>query len=355
MSRTKYFFAFLIFYFMIMVWYRSVFFRSCPNLSERGSLTLLWTLTAGISLFMYVLTRRKRRSYEELFLTLFCPFGIYAVLSYRDIYPSQAILIAVVVSAGSLLLLLLEALVDFTDPVPRSYAFRKFLRAVPFEFRRIVVACTAPFLAALMISRLISPSAFISLSYSDTLGAVSTKTNWSSAAPQAVTLEDNLTTLLQFREETWCTLSKEEKLTLLQLLTDIQRTSLGLPFYVTIKEDPLTENTLGSYMPATHSILINSEHLEHNPSREVALTIYHEIYHAYQYCLANLYMISGDYQDLPIFSSAKEYLENFQTYESTGKDGENFENYYTQTLEIDARDYAEQSMQELFWILEFSQ
>lgn len=143
-------------------------------------------------------------------------------------------------------------------------------------------------------------------------------------------------------EEVWRTLEPEERLEVVRVVAELERRTLGLPFEVQVQEGKLNKQVAGSYEHGKHRITIREDRLRLGTARKVLETLAHELCHAYQHCLVDLYQGNRQYQDLALFSQANvpTFCMEFRDY----KNGENgtFREYYEQQVEVDARAFAEQ-------------
>ena len=167
------------------------------------------------------------------------------------------------------------------------------------------------------------------------------------------TIKNNVDILDQLWPNQWEKLSLSEKASVLQVVANIERTYLGLPHELRVKTDILDDDTLGSYNRISHQITVDAAYLEDESPEEILGTIAHECYHAYQHMLVDLYIDSDErYKELQIFYDVRKYAEEFSSYEDGGIDNENFHKYYIQSVEIDARNYAVDAVDDYYAKLE---
>lgn len=137
--------------------------------------------------------------------------------------------------------------------------------------------------------------------------------------------------LEKFYSDDWEHLSEEEKLCCLDKFADELAESLGLDEKPYISFYEADENDCGSYNSYNNTISINKSLL--NDPKELVDTLAHETRHAYQYQRAN---IGETYTD-------KLYKVNFDNYvvpQMFEGNYVNFNDYYNQFVEAEARAYA---------------
>ena len=100
---------------------------------------------------------------------------------------------------------------------------------------------------------------------------------------------------------------------------------------------------MASYDEQSNVITINLDFLINNSADESIDSICHEVYHAYSHnIIYALESVPEQYKNLQLFSDAKIYQNEFNCYVS---DIHKYKEYYNQKCEIDARNYAEKSVE----------
>lgn len=162
-------------------------------------------------------------------------------------------------------------------------------------------------------------------------------------------LANHIETLCLLQAETWEGLSLEERLSVMQVVANIERKYLGIFDTLVVKTDVLNEDTVATYENTAKRITIDIGHLEDDSSEEVLNSVAHECYHAYQYALVDLYLDSSEeYRSLQIFNTTREYLNEYSGYTDGGNTKQEFMEYYLQEVEITARAYADDAVDEYF-------
>lgn len=164
------------------------------------------------------------------------------------------------------------------------------------------------------------------------------------------TIASNIETLILLDEDAWSILTVQERLDVLQTVANIERYYLGLPNELNVGVANLGKNgetiILASYTDVRHEIIISLSHLLYDSPWDVLDSVCHEAYHSYQCRLVEaLNEMSEENQNLKMFSRIRSYAEEIDCY----KDGEDsFIDYYSQKCESDARDYAENAVEDYY-------
>ncbi len=149
---------------------------------------------------------------------------------------------------------------------------------------------------------------------------------------------DHLDLFPYLRENTWPGLSLDERITVLQRLVDLETEVFGIPT-VPIVATVLDYNTLGDYSHTLGLMRINAEVLADYEIYQVLDVICHEVFHSYQHYIIDNTDWDSPLVDTPFYASARRWKANIEDYKDAGRDGQ--EAYYDQSLERDARRYAE--------------
>ena len=142
------------------------------------------------------------------------------------------------------------------------------------------------------------------------------------------------------REEVWVDLTLAERMNVLEWIAAVEGDALGLPFAVQVTEGELEDRVQGTYRNQERQITLSRKLVRNGSALEVLDTLAHELYHAYQYCVVELYQKNEAYQDMLLFSAANAevYCREFENYQSGTEGG--FSEYFNQQVEIDARAFA---------------
>lgn len=330
----------LIFGGMILLGYINGMFRCLPGMSYGASLAVLIAAAAvSVPVGDFVVLRWHRSVWSAVgCVLLVC--GIYTLAAYRktlDLSFCMPLLAAGVLAA--------------------VYTVCLVCRRIRCPERRRQILCgrlyrglwvTHGLLAAGVAVMILRYSFGGMLGFGPAVPSVRPVTP-SQRSSLSVLMEENIDTLLKFHPEQWEQLSTREKLDALQTLANMEACYLGLPHELNVRARSTAEDTAGHYEDGTHRITLSLSDLEDAPPEEVMDSLCHEVYHSYQHRLVDLYRsLPGENRELRIFAAAEAYMEEFADYVS-GE--ENYENYYTQRCEQDARDYAEESVQLYFEVI----
>ena len=148
------------------------------------------------------------------------------------------------------------------------------------------------------------------------------------------------------QNEKWIELDVEEKLDVMQTIANIEASYLGLPNELNVSVANLQENRLGSYSDGIRTIYIDLSHLESASAREVLNTCAHEAYHSYQHRLIDAYNSTDEnVKNLMLYKKAVTYQAEFENYVDGTQD---FDLYYGQSCEADARKYAKSAVEDYY-------
>ena len=151
--------------------------------------------------------------------------------------------------------------------------------------------------------------------------------------------------------EIWNTLNTQEKIDLLQIISDYEcEFVLGCEPVKVYSGLFDRKNVLGEYSDQTRSVVISEEHLKNGKAEDVVKTALHETRHAYQHSLVEMYFsleahMKDEHKNLFPFQQAKSFSEEFREYCSGEED---FYTYYAQDVEKDSREWAEKRMDEYY-------
>lgn len=140
---------------------------------------------------------------------------------------------------------------------------------------------------------------------------------------------------------TWDNLSFEEKKEAVKAFAKTESANLGLDGTVKIgvRVTDMDEGTLGYYRDNEKNIYISEEHLKYGDLIDILGTVAHEMHHAFAYSVINSLDYNSDFiKNSSYFEKARKWKENSENYTPAST---NYDDYYRQALEHDAREYAE--------------
>lgn len=315
-------------------WYKQILFRCISGVSYSHCRLILFGMVLGYSIVCLVLFR-SWRTYLTLGINVLIPFGIYTFLIYHDMLSTNVlILIPSFLSILYLIAAILKPIDSNSCKKIRIYK-KRFLKCLYFAN-----ICFSTMFLGIM--------AF--LGYNGTYSSNLIKADIEAARLEFMNMDDCTKDLMNFEDDIWCNLSIAEKMNALQMLANIEAYQLGLPHELNVGTNNLDDNVGGCYDIRTHSICVEYECLKDSKADYMVNLICHEAYHAYQFNLCemvNKYDLNHDpdLKNLKVIKHASMYNHEFNHYISVSQD---FDRYYSQLSEIDARNYAAQKTQEYY-------
>ncbi len=150
--------------------------------------------------------------------------------------------------------------------------------------------------------------------------------------------------LQMLRQEVWDSLTVDKRLEVIRMVMERERAHLGISNDLCLGIVPLSMGTLGYYDQDRFEILIDTDVLRISTAWEALDIICHETYHAMQDSLVELYeRLDEKYKNLIVFERVREYAYEFKHYNHGQTD---FDEYYEQACETDARAYAEKRLED---------
>lgn len=319
-----------------MIWYRNVLFRTIPGGSYTQSKMVLWGLTIACIILGTCLTRKRRRNYLSVLVNVLTPYEIYAIVSFKESLVRDYIWVIYVATTISVLYFGFVIILNIGNS--KRVRFTRYIGHGFLGARTLAVCCIALAWIPVTINGLFGEA----LVQSDISPYVATESK--------VTIADNIDVVSNLREDTWNSLSVQERVDTLQIVANIECSYLGLPHELSVGAEPMEETTIAFYRDSTHQIRVNIEYLESMPAHEMLDALCHEAYHAYQHRLCDAWeSVGNEYKNLMAFSYVSDYLANFENY----TDGEDdFFEYYFLTCEQTARHYAASAVEDYYLKLE---
>lgn len=321
--------------FIAWLWYKNILFRCLGTHSLKESRMILLGMLLCCSILGIALEMKKQRNSISVLMNLLAGFGLYSVFAYlpiRRTFILFTFLVAAILAVSFSFLILCHKIKSRRKF--KKILIRRIIRALSGS-RNII--CTG--LAVIMIS--IGINAIFGTSLVRPSVAPAKQSNI-----EEQTIANNMDTLLLLKEDTWKTLSVDEKLDVLQTVANIEQRYLGLPNELNVGASNLREGLAGCYSDSTHEITVSMDSLLNDSSKELVDTICHEAYHSFQHRTIDAYdEASDDMKDLYLYYDATIYKEEFSNY-IDGK--EDLCSYYTQTVERHARRYASSATDEYF-------
>ena len=152
--------------------------------------------------------------------------------------------------------------------------------------------------------------------------------------------ENNKDILVRLKEENFAVLSREEKAEALQGIVDLEMVYYGIDA-VPLKVEILDEDVRGSYDHESRVITVNQNILDLT-TEEILEVVLHECYHAYQCACIEEVDWEHVNVELRLYKDILQWKEDLNSYVGAKMVSESNEytEYYNQSCEQDARDYA---------------
>ena len=324
--------------FIAWIWYKNTLFRCIGAYSLKESRMILLGMILCCAVPGIALEMKRQRNSISVLMNLLAGYGSYSVFAYVPI--RRRFIMITFLIAGILAV---------------SYSFLILCRKVKNrrKFKKILVR---RIIKAFLGSRNIMGTGFAVIMLSTGINALFGSSLFKPSVTPAKqsdveeqTIAGNIDTLLLLKEDTWETLSVEEKLDVLQTVANIEQHYLGLPNELNVGAANLREGLAGYYSDRTHEIIVSMDCLLNDSSRVLVDTVAHEAYHSLQYRMIDAYdEASDDMKPLLLYNDASIYKEEFADYKDSDLD---FDDYYFQSCESEARSYARSAADEYFgWI-----
>lgn len=310
-----------------MLWYRLVCFRGIGYMHSWQCKGILWAMVILFMIGGIALTYKNYRNYYSMTINILLPFEVYTLISYAT-YLTKWVIVVVIITAIGI----------------GWYCYRMVwrnkckIRMALVGTRTIFAVCSAVFL--------IWVGGRSILGYGLFQADVQEK-------EQEYTIEGSMETIHQLNKGIWPTLSLQEKLDVLQEIAYVEKDYLGIPHELIVQAGNLDEYVVGQYDERTHTITVNVDYLAESSGYKMLNNICHEVHHAYQRSLIDVYdQVDDELKNLLIMREAGAYKQNFSNYESGG----DYEAYYNQACETASREYAVWAT-ERYWdlVLEYTE
>lgn len=281
-----------------------------------------------------VTTPRSKQSLSTAVGILVIPFS----LDCLDAYDSDAAMLTLLVSLGALFCYSLAVLILCLRGRARGRVRKKKLRCFHnylFRCRRLVsFVCTA----ALVV---------LVVGFSITAWQESQDTMTTSQRGEALlqTVGGNKELISQFHDRAWKKLDREQRISLLQQVADAECAYLGIPFSLHVYHEEMESSSLRAYYRHNRfEVCINQDVIDNDPVERVLSTLFHEIYHGYEYAVVEAHdSTNPTYWNLRLFDTARIYAAEFDHYIGGEED---FDAYRQQSVERHSNIYAQSRLQD---------
>ena len=278
-----------------------------------------------------IMTIDDRRNCLSLFVNIAMPFEFYIISEYgmhRLALTLAGCAVALVACIAYSVLILKQKI---KIPRMRRLIVKKRINKSLHGSRTIATCCLFAVALSLMLGS-VSGDAIINDDF--TGQPLENYESW--------TVENNKDTLSYLKEDVWVSLSAKKKLSVLQTVVNIESSYFGIQHKINVALRELEIDTAACYSDKAQTVYFNSTRFESYSAKSAVEYACHEVYHAYQHRLCDVYDRAGEQlQGLDIFNSARVYKEEFADYVSGNID---FETYQAQLCEVNARRYAQSAV-----------
>lgn len=308
------------------------------NVSNVSILVFFFIFTIS-GLLWYFLTFDSFRNKLGIALYAVIPYGTLVYISYVHYWKLYAVIPIVV---GIMALAWLVYSIKKYPSLSKKHTRQKIKYCSLCMYIFTGLCCCIIMLASLVQSEIGIPS-----------HTAKNSTSLSDYHSEKYTLRANIDEVCKLEKGTWKTMSEEEKLKVLQTVVHIEFNYLGLPDSITLETSSLTNHlsarSLAAYSDRRYQILINEQYINSASSDDLLHAICHESYHAYEHRLVGLYNNSTKKErQLLCLYKAREYELEINNYITADKD---LDNYFKQSIEVDANTYADYAVEEYFRII----
>lgn len=287
--------------------------------------TMAWYIIAAFLL--------RRDDHYTLTAAATAPFGLYLILAHVSTVVQNCLIFAAAVLVAVSAVILHNA--SPTAPRGKRYCMCKRLSGVIGVSSAIVGGC----LAVAVLTNIVLAFFPVNLLRLSTENRCEGEIELVSTQVRDDLLDRHKAELGHLDE--WETLSEGERLELMQLLCNIECIYYGISHRVPVRFDLLPLDTGGTYDPETDEITLNCYYINHLPFAVSLNSLLHECTHAYQHAMVNAYQATPEeYRNLVCLRDARVFQYEFAHYVSGDEDDE-FDKYYSQKVERDAREVAE--------------
>ncbi len=334
MGKGEYIKEHIIWWFIAYIWFRTLIFRCLPGCTHFQSFLILLAMAVVVVGLCIVLTWERERNYTNLMLHIFLSWGVFTVVAYADLFKRQMILIGIVVVIVSTFLSALILGRKIRRNGTRRLIIKRRVRTVISVWRRNSAIASLVLLIPIGTSMLFNGTVM-----SSTLEVAKVYGDEHS-------LSANMEVICNIAPERWEQLDMKERLNVCQAIVNCEARYYGLSHELMVGTAALDGNTLAYYNEQLHQIVIDVDYLKLGYSYVLLESLIHECTHAYQYEQINLYKkVDEESRNLLMFYEASVYLEEFADYVD-GSDSEDFERYYGQLAEVNARKAGESGAEE---------
>lgn len=327
MSKWGYILEHVWWCYIALIWFR-IIFECIPHLDYSTSKNILYVLLLSGCIFGIACNIKTRRNNFSMAVNIIIPLGIYALIVYFHYFRTVTILVIV----SAILLITIYGFLIFgrkIKNIPKEHIIKKRrIRIFAYGSRSLLAMCMAVMMVFMGVKTTLSGSLLKS-------GVESTNTQ----TDEEWTIANNIETVCKLQDSVWSGLSLDERMDVLQVIANIEANYLGTDFELNVSSSPLEEYVLGQFSESSHSITLDMEHVKFDSSEDILTSLLHECRHGYQHsCVSLLDDFDEEDKNLYIYREIAEYKYGFANYNKIP--------YYSNPVEVDARQYARESVED---------
>lgn len=257
MSVGRYIYEHLFWSIISMVWFYAIFFQNMNGYTVVQS-QLVWVgCLLAIDVIGIWLSFQRERNYFSVTAHILLGHGTYLLLTYGRIFTQlikTCMIIAMIITAIYLYLLFFRKI---KNQRKRKAIIRSRIQRGVFAIRNGAGVAMALIMISMVVKAWSADAILDSnIPATETYG-------------DEYSLANNIEMISNIQQEKWEKLSVQEKLDVCQVIANCEAFYLGISTEVNVKMDDLSEYTQGHYEDAHHKVVISTNHLMTDPSKEV--------------------------------------------------------------------------------------
>ena len=330
LTKSEFLLEHLFWVIVSWIWYKNILFRCVGNYSFTES-KIIFLIVLGMACILGILCNiKKDRNDVSVFFNIVTGYGLYTVLTYFQI---QRNLIITVLSITVSISIIIGGYI-MQRQIKRKNFFRKTIQSAILT----IVGATQRIMGlGFLVILIVAGGNFL---FGSSIIQSSVKPS-DTADTYDQLLSESAETIALLDEDSWSSITVQEKAGVLQKIANLERSNLGISNELNVCVANLEEEGLwGYYDDSTHEIVIDMDLLLNGSVQDSLRCLVHEAFHSFEHRMVDLYKeIDSSNKNLWIFRKVNIYEEEFEHY----NDGEDtYSDYYEQQCETDARAYAEE-------------
>ena len=307
LSKISYVILIIAIYAVICMTFKKMFIEHFPQWHGNNMLKYFigdayYYITAGLAVLAAATSFRTHRNVLSAVTSAIAPFGVISVFGFLVYEPKslvKVVLIGMVVIAAYLV----------SNIIRRRYGGKTNEIESVNTVKNIILSMLSIFVVFVFASSFSGNSVELSALY------------------RRNSFEElyniNADTLIKLDEQTWSTLSENDKLEVLKTVANTECEMFGIPYYINVNIDENLRGTgvYSNYEYGSRSIRVNPEILKDFYAHDCVMYIIRACFNVYQRCLCEVYLaVDEKYYDVPIFDDAVKYYNSFKEYDKISND-----------------------------------